>query len=237
MGFIKPFLYSIHKGLLLAVVLCCWLLACTPAAPSSSQPLGPPLPDPLTFFHLPTQQPLPPDSLAPSELALLQAGDVLLRKGYGWISEYIVATLEEPCAISHCGLLVKQGETLAVLHTASSQEQEGLLVEPLEEYIQQSQAHSLVAIRPKGSLAQQQQLLALAQSYSKKDIPFDYHFDDQDAQALYCVELLRDLFLEAFEQDYLPLHYARGELSLLGFQNFFDTTNFSPLFNHCNTIK
>lgn len=180
-----------------------------------------------------TNTPIPADSLTKAEYALLQTGDVLLRRGYGWISDYIVVALEEPCPITHCGLIVPQGNGLGVLHTASSEEHEGILVEPLSAYIRQSQQHSLVACRPHCSPKQRVQLLALAEKYQQQALPFDYSFDDQDAQALYCIELLRDLFLITFQQDYLPLHYQRGELSLLGFQNFFDNRNFTLIFNHC----
>ncbi len=226
---------TLAKGLLVTGVLCCWV-ACQPTSPPPSTPLlqGTPLPDPLTFFQQPTLPDRPPDSLTASEIAQLQAGDVLLRRGYGLVSNYILATLKEPYAITHCGLLVPYQGQLGVLHTASDQEHDGVLVESLADYVRHSQAGSLVACRPKSSPAQRQQLLALAQTYQAAAAPFDYSFDDRDSSALYCVELLRDLFLATFEQDYLPLHYQRGELSLLGFHSFFDRRTFTPLFNHCS---
>jgi hypothetical protein len=187
----------------------------------------------MAFLQQQPHTPIPADSLSKTEYELLQAGDVLLRRGYGWISDYIVAVLEEPCPLTHCGLLVPLGTGWGVLHTASSEQHDGIIVEPLFTYVQQSQRHSLVACRPRCTPHQRTQLLALAQAYRQKAPPFDYSFDDQDAQALYCVELLRDLFLMVCQQDYLPLHYQRGELSLLGFQNFFDNRNFTLLFNHC----
>jgi hypothetical protein len=186
------------------------------------------------LFHSDAYPVLPPDTLSTQEQALLQAGDVLLRRGYGLISNYILATLQEPYAVTHCGLLVAQADgSLGVLHTASDEERNGILVEPLAAFVRHSQAHSLVACRPKANPVQRQRLLELAERYRAAALPFDYGFDDRDPTALYCVELLRDLFLAAFEQDYLPLHYQRGQLSLLGFQNFFDSTTFTPLFNHC----
>lgn len=228
-----------HKGLLSTVVLCGWSLLGCHSSTSSLNPQetpGTPLPDPMTFFQTSAHS-SPPDSLNLQEHTQLQAGDVLLRRGYGLISDYIIATLQEPCAISHCGLLVYQEGKWSVLHTASSASHNGILVEPLTTYIHQSQAHSLVACRPNCTPQQRQQLLALAAIYQQKKIPFDYSFDDQNGDALYCTELLRNLFLKAFKQDYLPLHYQRGGLSLLGFQNFFDSSKFTILFNHCQIIN
>ena len=233
MDFKSPHPSFIHKGLLLTVVLCC-IISCSPPPTAPPKVLGPPLPDPMLLFQPPTTPSLPPDSLTTAEIAQLQAGDILLRRGYGSISAYIIKVLKEPYPITHCGLIVQQGNQLGVLHTASSSEHEGTLVEPLDSYIHQSQANSLVACRPTCTPTQRQQLLALAQVYKKQALPFDYSFNDQDKEALYCVELLRDLFLEVFEEDYLPLHYYRGELSLLGFQNFFDKRRFTLLFNHCS---
>ncbi|MGH1337099.1 MAG: YiiX/YebB-like N1pC/P60 family cysteine hydrolase [Aureispira sp.] len=226
---------SNHKGLLLTVVLCGCIWSCSPQQPTAPILLGPPLPDPAIFFQNQIATAVPADSLSLDEIAQLQVGDVLLRRGYGLISDYIVAALEEPCALTHAGLIVQQGHQLGVLHTASSSEHDGTLVESLTAYVQQSQAHSLVAFRPQCTPAQRQKLLALAQVYEQQALPFDYQFDDQNSEALYCLELLRDLFLEAFKQDYLPFHHYRGELSLLGFQSFFDKRKFILLFNHCST--
>lgn len=188
----------------------------------------------MAFLQQQTATPIPADSLSKTEYELLQTGDVLLRRGYGWISDYIVAALKEPYALTHCGLIVPQDDGLGVLHTASSEQHDGIVIEPLSTYVQQSQVHSLVACRPRYTPIQRRQVLELAQIYLQQAPPFDYSFDDQDAQALYCVELLRDLFLIVCQQDYLPLHYQRGKLSLLGFQSFFDPNNFTILFNHCS---
>lgn len=175
----------------------------------------------------------PADTLTPEELAVLQPGDVLLRRGYGLVSDYILAVLQEPLALTHCGLVIRQpNDQLGVLHTGSNSDHEGVLIEPLSSFIHQSQAPSLVAVRPNITPEQRQHLLLLAQEYAKAAAPFDYSFDDQNADALYCVELLRDLFLLVCQQDYLPIHHRWGDQSLLGFQGFLDSSRFTPLFNH-----
>lgn len=196
-----------------------------------------PPPPNLSTLHL-QQKTVPSDTLTPAELALLQPGDVLLRRGYGLVSDYILAVLQEPLALTHCGLVVRQADGgWGILHTGSTTDHEGVLIEPLLDFVHQSQAPSLVAVRPNITPQQRQHLLQLAQEYALAAAPFDYSFDDQNSDALYCVELLRDLLLAVCQQDYLPVHYHWNDQSLLGFQGFMDSTRFTPLFNHYQTAS
>lgn len=192
----------------------------------------PPTTAPTSSWQVTTKPPLV-DTLTPTELALLQPGDVLLRRGYGLMSDYILAVLQEPLALTHCGLIVEQNNgQLGVLHTGSTANHEGVLVEPLTVFVQQSMPPSLVAVRPIVTPTQRLAILEGAHQYALAAAPFDYNFDDQDPQALYCVEMLRDLFLTVCHKDYLPTHYYWGDRALLGFQDFFDQNHFTLLFNH-----
>ena len=59
-------------------------------------------------------------SLSDEEVDLLQDGDIILRKGYGIVSENIAKYLDEEYVISHCGIVVKsQKGNYFVIHSVS----------------------------------------------------------------------------------------------------------------------
>lgn len=180
-----------------------------------------------------TSSNVPPDSLSLQELNQLKNGDILLRKGYGTISDYIADFLQEQYPVTHCAfILKKQGSPLQVLHTISDAQHNGLLIEPLEAYLKQSQQGSLVAVRLNYSDQQVQEVLEQAHSLLQEQIPFDMAFDDRDQEALYCIEMMRDIFIKVFQKDLLPQRTCRHTIDVLSMDNFFDNKHFELIFNH-----
>lgn len=46
------------------------------------------------------------DKLSSAEVAMLCNGDIILRKGFGFVSNKIVEILDETYSLSHCGIVV-----------------------------------------------------------------------------------------------------------------------------------
>lgn len=238
-------IYS-YKGLLLTVVLCCFLGACTSSSVANEKQRvvtttwDSTLPNPTQYllFGSGKKIALPSDSLSDFERTLLRNGDILLRKGYGNISDYIADFLREKYAVTHCAFIINiQSQVPLVLHTISSNQHNGMLIEPLTSYIKQSQANSLVAVRLKASETQIQQVLEKAHLFVQKKIPFDMKFDDRNNQALYCIEMMRDIFLEVFQENWLPNRTNKNTIDVLSMNNFFDTTRFNLIFNHFDSLQ
>lgn len=179
------------------------------------------------------------DSLTAPEKQLLQTGDVLLRKGFGWISNTIAQYLDEKYPITHCGLILRDSVTqkISILHTISNEQSEGMYIEPLWSYCRESQIHSLMAVRLKVSTREQQQIIAAAKRRYKQKIPFDMGFDDHDTTRLYCIEMLRDVYKEVLEKDILPKRTTKNGIDVLAMSNLLDTTHFELLFNHFEDKK
>lgn len=208
--------YDNKKGLLLAVLFC-WLVACQP----------PDIPTNIT-----TESSLF-DTLTITELEQLQTGDVLLRKGFGWVSETIADYLDEAYPITHCGLVIKQSsDSIAILHTLSNERHNGMLLEPLASYCQQSQKGSLIAVRLRASQEDKERIILETKYLLAQKIPFDLGFDDRDSSKLYCIEMLRNVYQNVLQKDILARRATDKGMDVLCMDNLLDTTNFDILFNH-----
>lgn len=231
----KTSIDTIYRGLLLAVVLFYLITACryssSPStAPKTTDSLAL---DPMRYFLFGNgQSSTSPDSLSAQELALFQEGDILLRKGFGAISNFIADFLAEKYPVTHCGWVVHGADgSVQILHTISNDSISGMTLEPLDSYQQQSQANSLVLIRLQDP-SQIQEILHLARQRLAQQVPFDMEFNDKNSDALYCIELMRDVFLDVYQKDLLPNRTNRHGIDVLSMANFFDSTNFQIIFNH-----
>jgi hypothetical protein len=174
------------------------------------------------------------DTLTQIEIEQLQTGDVLLRKGFGWISDGIANYLEEEYPITHCGIVIKDTVTLdiRILHTVSNDSIDGMHIETLAHYCQQSQQNSLIAVRLQATPTEQAAIIAEAIRLYKEKVPFDMGFDDQDSTQLYCIEMLRDVYLKVLKKDILNKRKTTAGIDVLAMSNLLDTMYFQILFNH-----
>jgi hypothetical protein len=177
----------------------------------------------------------PHDNLTAAEMAQLQHGDVLLRKGYSMISDFISDFLKEKYTITHCGFVIRPtpDDSIKILHTVSNDYSKGMLIEPLADYIANSQIPSLAAVRPKFSAAQKQLALDQAFDLLHRNIEFDMEFDDSDSSKLYCVEMVRNAYFRVVKKDILPKRISRMGIEVTQMSNFFEPKYFEVLFNHC----
>jgi len=178
------------------------------------------------------------DSLTLDELHMFQEGDILLRKGFGSISNFIADFLDETYPVTHCAFVIntQNNSSIKVLHIASNQTTNNIHIESLDQYVQQSVLGSLVLVRLNYSEKKKQAVLQKAYQLLKEKIPFDMGFDDQDDQALYCIELMRNIFLTVFEKDLLPKRNCKNTIDVLSMDNFFNPIHFEVLFNHFDSI-
>lgn len=234
---------NISKGLLLTVVLFCFS-ACKSSSSESTASSNPILwdttmPNPAQYllFGNGKTQSTRSDSLTFEELEQLQEGDILLRKGFGATSTFIADFLDETYPVTHCAFVIKtQNKSKQVLHTASNETVNHIHIEPLEHYVRQSSFGSLVLVRLNCSKEKKEAVLQKAQQLLAKKIPFDMGFDDRDNQALYCIEFLRNIFLDVFKEDLLPKRTHRNTIDVLSMDNFFNSVHFEVIFNHFDSV-
>lgn len=113
-----------------------------------------------------------------------------MRRGYGLVSDLIVARLKDSVDLSHCGILsVDSTGSFQVIHSLSKSVSkfDGMQICSLQEYVQDARPESLLAVRHKeidGELIE-----ARALAYLEQAIPFDHAFNLNDSSAFYCSEL------------------------------------------------
>lgn len=130
-----------------------------------------------------------PYTLSEQEKSLLQEGDIILRKGQGVLSQFITDYLADTLAVSHCGILIRNGETWQVVHSLARcvSDQDGVQICPLDRFTEESLPQSLQIVRYK-----QDSLHVLATQalyYLRIRKPFDTTFNLQDTSAFFCSQL------------------------------------------------
>ncbi len=180
-------------------------------------------------------------TLSHEEISSLHDGDIILRHGYGFVSDMIVETLNDSTGISHCAILTQYKGHWIVIQSVSStlSDVDGVQWQDLNTFIRQSKKNSVVVMRYRhgkndSDLAR---IGARAKYYLDKKIPFDNAFDLFDSTSFYCSEILWKVFkdeyhVDIFESKYRPEHY-----DYMKFDTFLDTSNFKVIFDHRKRIK
>lgn len=131
--------------------------------------------------------------IPPKELALLQNGDIILRRGYGFFSDFIAQNLNTKFDLTHAGILHKKGEKWHVIHSLSSEAShaDGMQEQSLSEFLRYCVPHKILIVRLKNaSLADGEKIVERAQYYLQQKIPFDRLGMIDEASELYCTELI-----------------------------------------------
>ena len=132
--------------------------------------------------------------LSIDELSLIREGDFILRRGFGFFSDYVSKNLNDsgPIDVTHSGILVKEGEDWFVIHSLSSDvsEIDGMQKQPLKEFLHYSAPGKIIVTRAKGDSLCGSRIAERAQYYLDKKIPFDHKGHYDDLNELYCTELI-----------------------------------------------
>jgi len=167
-----------------------------------------------------------------SEKKLIRNGDVILRYGYGLVSDYIVNKFDEPYTISHCGIIRKIGNKLEVIHSESGSilSKEGVQVQDFDSFTDAGHKNSIIIVRyNKCTNEDLNKITDFAQYYLDKKIPFDYGFNPDDTTAMFCSEIIWHVFKDAFNKDIFLNKNNRTDFNQ--FKNFYDSTQFDVIIN------
>lgn len=129
----------------------------------------------------------------------LCAGDIILRKSYGMISEIITARLNDTVNISHCGILCQDSTgNLEVIHSLSKKvsDYDGMQKCSLQEFWDGSRPETVKVYRLRNP--NNNRIAEYAHNYLIKKIPFDEKLDLKDTTAFYCSELPAHIIEKAF---------------------------------------
>lgn len=140
--------------------------------------------------HPENSLPSAPCLLPQEDKALIQEGDIILRMGEGWLSQFIGKCLHDTIRVSHCGILVKSvAGDWEVIHVLSREVSDtgGVQSCSLDQFTADSERGSIRIVRFR--LDTMHVLAEKARYYLGRKIPFDYQFDCQDSSAFFCSEL------------------------------------------------
>jgi len=172
-------------------------------------------------------------SISSKEYKLLKDGDIILRYGYGLVSDYIVKTLKEDYYISHCGIIVIKDGKYKVIHSVSQSlsDYDGVQEQSLEKFINHSQVKSIIVTRFKTTDKKRKLISKKAIEYKDRQIPFDHSFNINDSSEIYCSELIWKIILDQFKIDIFPDKSEKTK-NYLNFSNFYNPDYFEIIINH-----
>lgn len=158
--------------------------------------------------------------------ANLEEGDVLLRRGQGFVSSLIAGF--SAGGISHCGVVVRDGQDWQVIHSISGRvsDRDGIRADRVEDFVGQARAGSVHHLKPRlevnrGAIARR------CDYYLKRQAAFDHDFDLKEDNRLYCSELVRSAYLYAGMPDLFSYRSLAGK-KIIDMRSFFDPQLFVP---------
>jgi hypothetical protein len=178
---------------------------------------------------------MPPKTIAVAEMSadeisLLQEGDIILRRGYGWISDFILKTFDEKIPVTHCGIVVFENKEWHVIHSESNNDANGVQMIPLREFLRASYPQTIAVVRPHPkNLHTAQTIVRRSKYYLQQGYKFDMGFDDKDSTELYCTEMVQMVLYHSFAKNLLPERIEIGANSGARLRNFFNYTYFKTI--------
>lgn len=172
------------------------------------------------------------DNLTSTEVSLLNDGDIIMRKGFGFVSNKIVELLDESRPISHCGIVVKTKKGVGVIHSVSNtlSDIDGVQICSIQQFCKDSKDSSIVVVRLRDTADMPAEKIASeAKIYLNRKVQFDNSFDLSDSSRMYCSEIVWKILLDNYNLDIYP---NKNDIFTLGFAPFFDTTNFAVVIDH-----
>ena len=176
--------------------------------------------------------------LSEQELALLEPGDLILRQGFGVVSQAIREYLNEGTGVSHVAVLTKdfKGEWQVIQSISKRVSQvDGMQIQDLPSFIRESETHSIVVVRFRGFAAEPGLNLRVEQAalrYLEQKIPFDHSFSLEDSNQFFCSELVWRLFLEEAGVDIFEKMDKDIRKERLRFASFLDPDHFEVIVDH-----
>ncbi len=129
---------------------------------------------------------VPSTSTCVFDTANLKNGDLIFRWGQGLWSDIMRKYTTSDDRFSHIGVIVKNSDGVFVIH-AEGDDLTGkgsVVKEPFEDFVKKSNRTGIY--RLKNVSAEKFAKIA----FSKLGVPFDWKFDAENADALYCTELI-----------------------------------------------
>ncbi len=173
--------------------------------------------------------------LSKAEMDSLQDGDIILRQGFGIVSESISKTLSEEYRISHCAIVRRPNpDSIVIIHSVSSSlsDVDGVQTCEINKFIQESQPNTVIVVRFISNDGKSNSAISeRANYYLHQQIPFDSDFDVKDSTKFFCTELIWKVLKDEYHKDILNIDQP-DQLNANKFSVFWDSPHFKVILNH-----
>lgn len=172
--------------------------------------------------------------LSQEEKDLLQEGDIILRRGEGFVSSVIANLDEVEYNLSHCAFITKGQKDWMIIHSVSKGLSgfDGVQAETLDHFSATSVAKTLVVLRLKTDYNNRVNISKRARYYLDQKVPFDHGFDLSDTTTFYCTELLQRSIQDVLHRDVFASRFRTDHPHYVHFDALLDTTEFELILNH-----
>ncbi|RZJ72598.1 MAG: hypothetical protein EOO45_10865 [Flavobacterium sp.] len=173
--------------------------------------------------------------LTEKELSQIAEGDIILRRGFGFFSDYIAKNLNDTLIdVTHAGIIVNRDGALHVIHSLSSDVSpiDGLQIQPIGEFLKHSEPGKIMVTRIKNSNSDTASNIAkLAQGYLEQHVPFDHNGDFDDGSKLFCTELIWRILEKDLHHTLIPLEITARKDFFYSMAPMYDTRYFDIVIN------
>jgi hypothetical protein len=175
------------------------------------------------------------ERLNADELAQLQNGDIISRRGFGFFSDFIASNLNKnQYEITHSGILVKEKNDWFVIHSLSSDvsDIDGVQKQDLKTFLEASEPNKIIVSRIKNTSASTRNLICIhAQKYLDKGILFDHKGDYDNAEELFCTELIWHILEQDLDLIQTPTSLESRKEFFYSMSPLYDTVRFELIKN------
>ncbi|KAF2518165.1 hypothetical protein E0W68_10535 [Flavobacterium salilacus subsp. salilacus] len=174
--------------------------------------------------------------LTKDELSLIKEGDFILRRGFGFFSDYVSKNLNDGPVIdvTHAGIITKQNDTLFVIHSLSSDVSaiDGVQKQTLSDFLLYSAPHKIIVTRLKNADSICCKNIAeRANYYLERKIPFDHHGNYDDDKELYCTEMIWQILETDLKVVHLPTDTDARKKLFYSMMPMYNTKYFDIIIN------
>jgi Permuted papain-like amidase enzyme, YaeF/YiiX, C92 family len=173
--------------------------------------------------------------LSQKEIELLSDGNIIMRRGYGFFSDFIAHSLnKKPFNVTHSGILYKKDNIWFVIHCLSSDvsNTDGMQEQPLLEFLKYSKPNSILITNIKDYTSDKGlKIVEKAKEYLKLKTPFDHIGIIDDNSKLYCSELIWQILEKDLGLVKLPKQTKQRKEIYYSMSALYDTSYFDIKLN------
>lgn len=173
-----------------------------------------------------------------SVLNRLETGDLVFRRGHGWISDVIAKYSQSGnLDLSHVGIIIDENKEFRVIHAISNKSEgfDGIVEQPLNDFLKHCEKNQLYIIRLKQiSQNQKAQIVKCIQNWQLVNPKFDSRWNWRDSSELYCSEFIIRVLSDSANVISLPKSKDSQDYFFMNLNELYDYPNSKVIYSTFN---